>query len=172
MNKLIKKFGLFFITVTSIISFNSIPAFATTNNTNNFETEIKFSIDSNGNVVSSDNSTVELTPIGRTTVEGNIGYATVKWVDSKHIYWKLTSKRSSARINFRGTIDIRDVSTNKLASTLYISAYSKGSYAKTERLYFNLPRNRTYIAKLNGTGTIGRRPFSVVRGCHETYHVY
>ncbi|MDI6600318.1 MAG: hypothetical protein QME46_00885 [Thermoanaerobacteraceae bacterium] len=105
-----------------------------------------------------------------TTIVGNAGSATIHWINSGQIYWRI-SPDSDDYCTFAGTITIKDISTNKTVKTLWVSGAGTGTISDNE--YFSgLTRGKTYLATLSGSGTLGVFPWLVGPNCHETYYVH
>lgn len=106
-----------------------------------------------------------------TTIHGNIGTATIRWINNGQIYWGLNPYNALDYVIFSGYIIISDVSTNSIAKVIGVSGSGIGSVSENE-FFSGLTRGKTYIATLSGGGTCGIIRFDVGSGCHEVRYIY
>jgi hypothetical protein len=86
------------------------------------------------------------------TVPGELGSATILWVNSWQVYWKITPKDPSAYCVFSGEIEIRNASTGAWVQDIPVGDSGYGSLSDSE--FVDLAGNTLYTATLTGGGTL------------------
>lgn len=179
--KRFKMFGIFMIVSTFILLLGSMTALAIEPVIEVIKPNgVLFSVDIDGNVnvqESGEQADMIVNESSKndvgifTTIPGNIGTATIRWINNGQIYWGLNPYNALNYVIFSGHIIISDVSTGSIAKVIGVSGSGIGSVSENE-FFSGLTRGRTYIATLTGGGTCGIIRFDVGSDCHEVRYIY